>query len=56
MRKRVPTTNKSSRSTATPDALLALVRVLARQAAREFVLKTSAQPDTRNNRQSQARK
>jgi hypothetical protein len=33
MRKRFPTTIKSSRSTATPDALLALVRVLARQAA-----------------------
>jgi hypothetical protein len=45
MRKGVSTTIKSSRSAATPDALLALVRLLARQAAREFVLDTPAQPD-----------
>jgi hypothetical protein len=56
MRKDVPTTTKSSLSTATPDALLALVRLLARQAAREFVLDTPAQPDTRINSQSQTRK
>jgi hypothetical protein len=56
MRKRVPTTVKSTRSAATPDALLTLARLLARQAAREFVLDTPAQPDTRNNPQSQARK
>jgi hypothetical protein len=56
MRKGASTTIKSSRSAATPDALLALVRLLSRQAAREFVLDTPAQPDTRNNPQSQARK
>jgi hypothetical protein len=56
MRKGASTTIKSSRSAATADALLALVRLLARQAAREFVLDTPAQPDTRNNPQSQARK
>ena len=39
-----------------PDALIALVRLLARQAAGEFVLDTPAQTDTRNNPQSQARK
>ena len=38
-----------------PDALIALVRLLARQAAREFVLDTPAQPDSINS-QSQARK
>ena len=43
MRKGASTTIKSSRSAATPDALLALVRLLARQAAREFVLDTPAQ-------------
>jgi hypothetical protein len=36
---------ESSRSAA-PDALIALVRLLARQAAREFVLHTAAPADT----------
>jgi hypothetical protein len=53
MRKGVSTSFKSGRSAATSDALLALVRLLARQAAREFVLDTPAQPDTN---QSQTRK
>jgi hypothetical protein len=56
MRKGVSTSFKSGRSAATSDALLALVRLLARQAAQDFVLDTPAQPDTRNNPQSQARK
>jgi hypothetical protein len=57
MRKGVSTTIKSGRSPATPDVLLALVRLLARQAARDFVLDTPAQPDTKTpNPQSQARK
>jgi hypothetical protein len=56
MPKGVSTSFKSGRSAVAPDPLLALVRLLARQAAREFVLDTPAQPDTRINSQSQARK
>jgi hypothetical protein len=56
MRKGASTSIKSTRSAVTPDALLALVRLLARQAAREFVLETQAQPDTRNDPRWQARK
>jgi hypothetical protein len=44
MRERGSTSIESSRSAA-PDALIALVRLLARQAAREFVVRTSAPPD-----------
>jgi hypothetical protein len=57
MRKGVSTSIKCSRSAAAPATLLALVRLLARQAARDFVLDTPAQPDTETpNPQSQARK
>jgi hypothetical protein len=38
-------TSTKSRQSARPDALTALVRLLARQAAQEFVLDTPAQPD-----------
>ena len=43
MRGRYPTSIKSSQSAA-PAALLALVRLLARQAARDFVLHTRPEP------------
>jgi len=45
MRRREPIPTKSSPSAAS-DALIALVRLLARQAAREFILQTPAPPDT----------
>jgi len=45
MRERGSTSIESSRSAA-PDALIALVRLLARQAAGDFVLHTPAPPDT----------
>jgi hypothetical protein len=45
MRQREPKSIESSRSAA-PHALTALVRLLARQAAREFILQTPAPPDT----------
>jgi hypothetical protein len=41
MRRREPTSTKSSPSVG-PDALIALVRLLARQAAREFALHAPA--------------
>jgi len=45
MRRRDSTSTKSSPS-AGPDALIALVRLLARQAAHEFVVQGPAPPDT----------
>jgi hypothetical protein len=45
MRQREPKSIESSLS-APPDALIALARLLARQAAREFVLPAAAPPDT----------
>ena len=49
MSQRDSTSLKSSQSSA-PDALIDLVRLLARQAAREFVYPPPAPPDTSNNR------
>jgi hypothetical protein len=45
MRRPQSTSTKSSPSVG-PDALIALVRLLARQAAREFALHTPPPPDT----------
>jgi hypothetical protein len=45
MRERGSTSIESSRAAA-PDALIALVRLLARQAAGDFVLHTPTPPDT----------
>jgi len=45
MRQRFSTSIESSRSAAS-DALIGLVRLLARQAAQEFVLHTPTPPDT----------
>jgi hypothetical protein len=55
MRQRGSTSFKSSRSAA-PDALIALVRLLARQAAREFVVQAPAPPASQKHPQPGDRK
>jgi hypothetical protein len=55
MRQRGSTSIKSGQSAA-PDALIALVRLLARQAAREFVVQAPALPDSQKHPQPGDRK